>query len=81
MGEPWFGVKEYGFGISPKGTAGWVATVVFVLAMAATPSLVAALHGPHWTIYAGFAALGVIFLALMAAKSDGRLWRWRWGGK
>lgn len=81
MGEPWFGVKEYGLDIGPKSTAGWVATIVFVLAMATTPSFVAALHDPRWTIYAGFAALGVVFLALMAAKSDGHLWRWRWKGR
>ena len=81
MGEPWFGVKRHGFGLSPRSTAGWIATGVLVAALVATPLIVAALHGPRWAAYAGIAGLGAAFTLLVASKNDGRRWRWRWGGR
>jgi short-subunit dehydrogenase len=33
MSKPWFGPKEYGFGLSPISPAGWIATLVYVIVL------------------------------------------------
>jgi hypothetical protein len=35
-------------------------------------------HGPGWTL-GGMMALLVVYLVIIALKSDGKPWRWRWG--
>jgi hypothetical protein len=80
MGKPWFGAKTYGIGVGPKSPAGWTSVVVYCVLMLVTPTAMRSV-GPHW---AGLAAGGLItvgYLVLVALKSDGAPWRWRWGGK
>jgi hypothetical protein len=81
MGEPWFGAKEYGIGISPKTPAGWISLFVYVAAMATAPRIAHQLAAPHWAIWLVLATLTIAFFALVAIKSDRQPWRWRWGGR
>jgi hypothetical protein len=81
MGEPWFSVKTYGIGLSPKGPAGWIALAVYFAAISAVPPVTAHFAAPRWGAGAAIAALTIGFLVLMFAKSDGRPWRWRWRGR
>jgi hypothetical protein len=81
MGEPWFSVKTYGIGLSPKSPAGWIALAVYGAAVTAAPPVTAHFGAPRWVTGAAIAALTIGFLVLMFAKSDGRPWRWRWGGR
>lgn len=79
MRDPWFVVKRYGLGLSPKGWKGWACTAAFVVLFtlavvevqrtrASIPALAAA----------AVVALG--FALVMLFTSDGKPWRWRWGG-
>ena len=80
MAKPWFGVKKYGYGLSPASAEGWVAIVVFVVLIGSTAPVVALLGWPLWTAAVAGAVETALFFALMFAKSDGLPWRWRWGG-
>jgi hypothetical protein len=81
MGEPWFGAKDYGIGLSPKTGAGWAALALYVAAMGATTPLARRLAAPHWSIGAAFAILTAAFVVLVFLKGGRQAWRWRWGGR
>jgi hypothetical protein len=79
MTGPWFGAKEYGIGISPKSSAGWISLGIYALAMVATGPIARHFDAPLWVVWATFAFLTIGLLVLIFAKSDRRPWRWRWG--
>lgn len=81
MGEPWFGTKRYGVGISPRRPAGWIATGLYALAMIAAGPIAIVFAAPNWVLWTAFALLTVGFLGLAFAKSDHQPWRWRWNGR
>ena len=81
MSEPWFGAKRYGIGLGPRSPAGWISTGVYVLLMVSAPIAGRSLNAPIWAVEAAPALLTVGFIALAILKSDGRPWRWRWGGR
>jgi hypothetical protein len=81
MGEPWFGAKAYGVGLSPKTPAGWIATLVFVVVMVGAVPVGRLLHAPRWASFVVLALAPAAFLALAIWKSGGTVWRWRWGGR
>jgi len=70
----WFATKRYGYGAGmPISWQGWVATVLFIAAMAASAGL---LEGAPRVIAVVLLITG--FVLLCRAKTDGE-WRWRWG--
>ncbi|MBV1694662.1 MAG: hypothetical protein KGP27_09405 [Hyphomicrobiales bacterium] len=83
----WFVPKRYGYGATPSGWRGWVATIVFVLVVLAYALAWNATHAPGGPSLAS-AALFTVGLGLMTAlfsvfarsKTDGE-WRWRRGDK
>ena len=77
MGEPWFGAKTYGIGLSPKGAAGWISVAVFCALATLAPLAGLALNWPAWTILASLGLLTIAFLVLIVLKSDRQPWRWR----
>ncbi len=81
MGEPWFGQKAYGFGLSPRSWAGWWALIIFVMVITAVPLIALRLGTPRWIALAIIGGLSVAFLVLVWLKSDRQPWRWRWGGR
>jgi hypothetical protein len=81
MGDAWFSVKKYGVGLSCNSPAGFIAVAVYIGAMIAVPPVTAHFAAPVWVACAAFLGLTIGFLVLVAAKSDGRPWRWRWGGR
>jgi hypothetical protein len=81
MGAPWFELKAYGIGVSPKRPAGWIALAIYVAAVVATAPITRHLAAPRWMAGVVIGLLTVAFLLLMLAKSDRQPWRWRWGGR
>jgi hypothetical protein len=81
MGRPWFGAKRYGLGWSPSSPTGWAVVGAYVVAVIACPWLLAALHAPRGLGLLLALGLTTGLIAVMSAKSDGRRWRWRWGGR
>jgi hypothetical protein len=81
MAEPWFAAKRYGLGLSPSSTAGWIATAVYVAAMAAVGFTTHALAAPKGVIPVVLGLLTLAFIGVAVLKSDRRPWRWRWGGR
>ena len=81
MKKPWFGVKAYGIGIGPKSFPGWVSVLVYAAAMGGATPFGEWLKLPFWRAGAFMLAMTVGLLVLMAVTSDGKPWRWRWGGR
>ena len=86
-GTFWFRPKRYGYGAEPKNWQGWLATGLFVLAVAliAWFGMVApALGGQEVSaegtlfLWGVLAAMTAGFVWLCHRKTDGP-WRWRWG--
>ncbi|MFK0166754.1 hypothetical protein [Rhizobium sp. NPDC090279] len=77
---PWFRVKAYGYGAGlPCRWQGWVATVIYVLALIAMIAIVAPHVGSRPAAYA--VAIGIptaLMVFVVWWKSDAP-WRWRWG--
>ena len=65
MGEPWFGAKDYGIGLSPKSRAGWLSLVVYFFGMAGAPPIARHFEAPRSVIPLVLGALTIAFLALM----------------
>jgi hypothetical protein len=81
MGEPWFGPKAYGIGLSPKTPAGWISVAAYMAAMAAARLIGRQVSAPRWAAWLAPSTLTLAFLALVLVKSDRRPWRWRWAGR
>ena len=83
MKKPWFGVKAYGIGIGPKSLPGWLSMFAYVAAMVGVSTLGGWLNPPppSWIVGAIMLALTVGLFVLIGLKSDGKPWRWRWGGR
>ena len=81
MSKPWFGPKTYGIGVAPKSVEGWIATLVYVVAILAVTAIGHRLGAEDWMIGAAGLVLTIALLALTVIKGDHRPWRWRWGGK
>jgi len=79
MPKACFGAKSYGVGIAPKSVVGWLATVVYVIAMGSVTPLVLGFHRPFWWALVAFGLLTAAFLAIALLKTDHSTWRWRWG--
>ena len=75
MSKPWFAPKAYGYGATPCSWEGWVATVLFVVALRFA---MIELH-PYGraAVWDAFIALLAAFLVLIRLKSSAP-WRWRW---
>lgn len=71
--KAWFAPKRYGYGATPSTWQGWVATLVFVAAMALD---MAYLRGA--TRWLGVSILILLFVGVCHIKSSAP-WRWRWG--
>ena len=69
MKKGWFGPKEFGYGVSPKGWEGWTATAIFALAFAGWTRL---LHDAHLWLWAGWAILSVLFAGIVALTYEGK---------
>lgn len=81
MGEPWYGPKAYGYGLSPRNWAGWAALVIYIVLVTAVPLAALRFGAPRWMALAIIAALSLAYLVLVWLKSDRQPWRWRWGGR
>ncbi|MET3667991.1 hypothetical protein [Caulobacter sp. 1776] len=81
MGKPWFGAKAYGIGIAPKSVEGWIATLVYVVAVLGATAIGRRLNAEPWMIGLAGLILTIALLALSVIKGDHQSWRWRWGGK
>ena len=79
MSRSWFGVKRFGFGLSPSSVHGWMAMLAYVVTLAATPVLAVRLGAPGWIIPFAMAVETAALLALLVVKSDGKPLRSRWG--
>jgi len=77
MGKPWFSVKSYGFGASPKGWAGWLFTLGYVLVGLLVGGLLERIGG-NVAAALTFPVFVIIFIVIARLKSDNP-WRWRWG--
>ncbi len=84
MSQYWFKPKTHGYGATPSNWKGWVATLLFALAIGMFVALLMTSSGgnpPIETLLlwcAGVCILSIAFVALARAKTDGQ-WRWRWG--
>ena len=83
MKKPWFGVKAYGIGIGPISLPGWLSILAYAAAMVGVSTLGGWLSPPppSWIVGAIMLALTVGLFVLIGLKSDGKPWRWRWGGR
>ena len=86
-GAYWFRPKRYGYGAEPKSWQGWLATGLFVAAVALIAwfgMVEPAVHGQQVSTI-GTILMWSVLIAMTAGfvwfchqKTDGR-WRWRWG--
>ena len=83
--KPWFGQKRFGMGLGPATWQGWLALILYVMALGWSLSRARLLFADQdlgekvgWGLSA---LLTVALLALIVIKGDRRPWRWRWGGK
>ncbi len=72
----WFVPHAYGLGATPANAFGWVATMLYLLAVGLGVSAMRT-DGARLIVVA---ALSAGYLFLVAVKTDGGL-RWRWGGR
>jgi hypothetical protein len=79
MSKPWFGPKEYGFGLSPISPAGWVATLVYVIVLMSAAFILRQRGAATWIGLATTLGITVAFIGLTLLKSDRSAWKWRWG--
>jgi len=81
MSKPWFGAKTYGIGFSPKSVEGWIAMLVYVVAVLAVTAVGKQWGVEPWMIVLAGSGLTLGLLALAVVKGDGQPLRWRWGDK
>ncbi len=83
MNKFWFKPKTYGYGVTPSTWEGWATVAAYILAVAASMSL---LLSPErnvgtWILWvAVVAALTTAMVWVSANKTEGS-WRWRWGNE
>lgn len=85
MSDPWFKPKTYGYGAQPANWKGWLATLVYAVAIIALAYALAGTRSGQqpdafttvfWLCLVGAVTLGFVLFA--KAKTGGE-WRWRWG--
>ena len=75
-GPEWFAPKRFGYGAGmPISWQGWAVTAAFVVAMLAATLLV------RYSIaaFASVAAILIVALIVVTARTTRGGWRWRWG--
>jgi prolipoprotein diacylglyceryltransferase len=86
MSEYWFKPRSYGYGATPIHWKGWVASIGFLMALAAASFglLSSGVARPTtgqillWAVLVGIATS--MFIKFCKSRTRGE-WRWRWGAK